>query len=74
MSCHRLAGLCVLLRLRIRDFAVEKSDVDMLASLFEGGHWRTHVDPRAPFSLEHVDQAFAISKSGTAVGKISIVP
>jgi hypothetical protein len=74
--CHLVVSVvcaydCVLCN---RDFAIEKSDVDMLASLFEGGHWRAHVDPRAPFSLEHVDQAFTLSKTGTAVGKISIVP
>ena len=62
------------LYIRHRDFAIEKTDVDMLASMFEGGHWRPHVDPHGPFNLEHVDQAFALSQTGTVVGKISIVP
>lgn len=57
-----------------RDFAIERSDVDMLAKLFEGGHWQPHVDPRGPFNLDQVGQAFTLSKTGTVVGKIAIVP
>lgn len=57
-----------------RDFAIERSDVDMLAAMFQGGHWRPHIDARGPFNLDQVDQAFSLSKTGTVVGKISIVP
>jgi len=58
----------------LMDFAVERSDVDILAKLFEQGQWKAHVDPRTPFTLEQVDKAFTLSSTGSVVGKIAVVP
>ena len=58
----------------LMDFAVERTDVDMMAKLFEAGLWRPHVDPRSPFTLEQVGQAFSLSSTGTVVGKVAVVP
>ena len=56
----------------LMDFLVERADLDRLAQLF--GRWHAHVDARSPFRLDEVDRAFALSVTGTVVGKIAIVP
>ena len=58
----------------LMDFLVEKGDINTLGQLYEAGLWRPHVDPRSPFTLEEVTEAFSLSATGTVVGKIAIVP
>ena len=51
----------------LMNFVVERKDVDMLAKLYEGGLWNPYVDPRSPFHLSEVAQAFSLSATGSAV-------